>query len=118
MIAEVLEDDLHLALVAGVDDTRRVEDEDAMLGGESAARAHERDLVRLELQRDARADDAPESVRDDCVLGCVQVPRRVVVVALGDLAVDDCHYSDHPVFSSSSSSVISTAESESHSASS
>ena len=87
-----MQNDLHLALVAGVDDTRRVEHEDAMLGGEPAARAHEGDLVRLEFELHSGADDVTLPRPHASKLGCVKVPRRIVVVALGDLAVDGCHY--------------------------
>jgi hypothetical protein len=71
---------LQLAAIAGVDQARRVDERDAVFGGESGARQHEPRVAQRQLDGDARADRRAPSRRERRRLEGVQVVARVVVV--------------------------------------
>ena len=80
MTVGVEQDDAHLAAIAGVDEARRVDQGDTVLGGEAGARQREGRDPRRQTQSDAGADHLALLRRHDRVLDREEVEGGVAVV--------------------------------------
>ena len=73
----VEQDHLELAAVAGVDQTRRVDDRDAVAVGKSGARLHEARVALGDRDGQSRADDGALARSELHALACGEIEPRI-----------------------------------------